>query len=272
MEIRTENKNGSIYIGFNELGSYLFYNKTVSSTWYCCYGTLAKFLCTADINERTIREIESIQSKLYIDYTDKLESLSDVLRPIIKKLKSGNYVLSFVSGQKKSIELNGRKLKWDIYIEQSDYKFNRISELAFCYYDNLDYRFIGTQNTNSIDRQTVLKYESEIRIGKRPFAIVMSSYYQPETDKHYPYEKLGGYDADWDSECFILDGHHKLLAYKNLGIEPSFALIHQRVVSMSNSYFNFIEFSNILNDEQINHFKKNWESSEKYSNGNRIKY
>lgn len=32
---------------------------------------------------------------------------------------------------------------------------------------------------------------------------------------------------EWQSECFIIDGHHKLLAYKNVNIAPPIFYITQ---------------------------------------------
>lgn len=272
MRLNLENKEGAIYIGFNELGSYLFWNKTITSTWFCCFGTLAKFLCTTESNEIGIRQTKAIQQNLYNNFSNNLNELKELLNPILAKLKSGIYNLGFVEGDKWEISPNERKPTWNIYLQSENYRSSGNTNIAYNYYDSLDYRFIGTETKKSINDKTVKIYESEIKRGKRPFAIIMSSFYQPETDKSYPYDELGLYDADWNSEKFILDGHHKLIAYKNLGLEPNFAIIHQSIENMTNTYFDYNEFSSILNNDQKKHFLKNWESKDKYSNGMRTIY
>lgn len=270
MKFSIQNNHEGIYIGFNELGSYLYNKGCLSSTWYCCYGTLAKFLCTSDSKKNSIESIEEIQSNLYNNYENNLGELKTVLSPIVNILRSGSYQLGFISGNNiKSTQLTA---KWDIYIQSDVSDKSSTTNIAYNYYDNFSYRFIGTEAMISIDRQTVEKYEAEIKQGKRPFAIVLSSYYQPESDKNYPYKSKGGYEADWDSENFVLDGHHKLLAYKNLGVSPSYAIIHQRFTSIKETRFNYNEFSSILNESQKGHFLKNWESSNKYLDGKRNEY
>lgn len=272
MEINIKNGTGEIYIGFNELGSYLYMNETKSSTWNCCYGTLAKFLCNSNTRNIDINSIINIQSKLYNNYSNNLTELKEVLSPILNKLKNGNYNLWFVEGEKWKISQDANNSSWDIYIPTSNQQSSTGFKLAYNYYDNLKYRFIGTENENSINRDRIKKYELEIKEGQRPFAIIISNYYRPETDPLYPYKELGGYDGDWNSEKFILDGHHKLLAYKNLGVNPNFAILYKNFKHMNETYFDFTEFSEILNKNQKEHFMKNWESAEKYKDGNRIKY
>jgi hypothetical protein len=293
MEIEIENGSGEIYIGLTDLGSYFTFTGPIASTWFDCGGTLAKYLCVYNTELNNIYAIRNIRENIELVFSNNLSELIEILQPILQKLKSGKYRIGFIEGEKQVIFPLDVTRTWDVHFAKTktvksnenkilaqfiEYKKNKshynnlLDFTTSGFYDNHTYSFVATQPYDTTNLQTVLKYEEEIKEGKRPFAIVMSSYYQPDTDLEYPYTQFGAYEADWDSEKYIIDGHHKLLAYKNLGIKPNYTFIHQSYKSMLDTYFEFEEFSKFLYSWEVEHFIKNWESSEKYIDGKRMKY
>lgn len=97
------------------------------------------------------------------------------------------------------------------YVEFSDYRYNEF-RLPINNYDLIiggfeDYRLplLCTKEKSEIDTNLVEKYKKEIKNGSKP--IILS------------YRKDYGKGAERGS-AFLLDGHHKLLAYSALKIKP----------------------------------------------------
>lgn len=77
-----------------------------------------------------------------------------------------------------------------------------------------------TQPFEDIDIEIVSKYEKEISQGEKPIAIVIRAQnFKPEKEDSY-------YDTR-NSTMYVLDGHHKLVAYRNLGIKPTYIVINR---------------------------------------------
>ena len=72
------------------------------------------------------------------------------------------------------------------------------------------------------------------------------------------------YQLDLHSSYFIIDGHHKLLAYQKLGIYPSMALITYQPSSAEEIEFDAEKLSTLLYPWQIKDLLKNWDEKDTY--------
>jgi hypothetical protein len=85
---------------------------------------------------------------------------------------------------------------------------------SYGYYNPGGANLMFTQPYARIDHGKVKEYETMIANGQRPKAVVFEA--------HFNDFDIG---ESVDSPMYILDGHHKLLAYKNLNIQPEYVLI-----------------------------------------------
>ena len=72
------------------------------------------------------------------------------------------------------------------------------------------------------------------------------------------------YPLDLDSSYFIIDGHHKLLAYQKLGIYPAIALITYLPALVEELEFDAEKLSTLLYPWQTENLLKNWEGKDPY--------
>ena len=72
------------------------------------------------------------------------------------------------------------------------------------------------------------------------------------------------YQLDLHSSYFILDGHHKLLAYQKLGIYPSMALITHLPASAEEIEFDTEKLSTLLYPWQTKDILENWDEKDAY--------
>ncbi|WP_196888425.1 hypothetical protein [Aureivirga sp. CE67] len=264
-----------ISIGMSDIGSYFSYKAPLSFSWYDCAGSLAKYLCIfPDKNNfrETVRN--KIQMNLNKDFTNDKDSLFELLEPILSLFENGEYSLSFCNSENRqffyyrtSFDNFEKKHLKSFYIEfaiEKDENFKpdknlRIDSYTYNYYDLNSICFIATEPKSNINWDRVKYFEEEIKKGKRPFAIIFSSDFISKTS-----------EADWISEYFILDGHHKLIAYSNLKIYPAIALITKINNSEFDLKFDFEALKKRLYPSQSNHVFENWEEKDFYKNGIRI--
>src|SRR6218665_104983 len=96
MKIRLTEGLNKISIGFNAMGSYLYFKKPIVTSWYDDYRTLGKFLCLLPYNEEYRNEVRNrILSELNNNYTNKSLELLEVLTPIIKLFVNGEYDIDY---------------------------------------------------------------------------------------------------------------------------------------------------------------------------------
>lgn len=87
--------------------------------------------------------------------------------------------------------------------------------------------------------ERVRYFEERIRQGHRPFAIMMNGDYEPDPNLLR------------DCNNYILDGHHKLIAYQKLNIHPPLCWISYKPEQVSE-----IVFEAFWNDERQKEFAK----------------
>lgn len=277
---------GKISIRLSEIGSYFYFKRPLTVVWHDCRGSVGKYLCLLPYDSDILGQIKrNIQEGLLDDYTNKDKELKELLNPLLLILSNGEYSLNYYSNQKGQIfqytsssdnystihqsqwyvlfsepqllTAQESKIKeYEIFVFERKEKNQCVPDiLEFTttgFYDVPDISFIATQPKSEIDQNRVKYFEDLIRRGKRPFAIIFNCKFESYTD------------YSMQSDNYILDGHHKLLAYKNLGITPSIVEVTHYAKTREEIKFNIVELIDVLYPWQINHILENWSEKERY--------
>lgn len=159
-----------------------------------------------------------------VDYTDKIDDLFQTLQPLLSLLQNGSYELKFYEEKSWNV-YNDAALFGDERLDPEDvekeigkyeeqlgqhliYNDRSHRDNTYCY-TIYEYPFIAWKSEEEMDEDVVARYEQQISAGARPFAIILTGKYVKDDYFHE----------------HVLDGHHKLRAYKNLKIEPLIAVI-----------------------------------------------
>lgn len=250
MEIELTNGKGWIEFGFG-YGSYLKFSRPLAVSWPDGYGSVAQFLIIPEKDEKYRSTVNSkLNEVLYSDFTDDLDSAYTFIKPLLELLENGKYSLSFSNAENKSFFkfmtsrdnfVETHISSWHLHIPESTdpkyqimmetehkefietnaitkkyYNSNLLDYTTYRLYDPHNNDFIATQPYESIDKNQVDCYFNEIEEGKRPFAIILRKYLYLEEKEPDGSTCITPYI----SSNFVLDGHHKLLAYKKHGIYP----------------------------------------------------
>lgn len=264
-------------IGVSEIGSYYSFHKPVSVEWDLYDGSVSKYSTLLPYSESYRKEVrDRIISNLDNDYTNNIEELYEILKPLFKLFKNGEYSLNYYDGKQNSffpywISGNDEGYKSDWWVA-----FNKITDInkleevinkynidknnkgiygSILYYTTGSFylgtstALIATQSKESINEERVHYFENEIKNGSRPAIIIFNCELAKE---------------DLDSGDFIIDGHHKLLAYSNLNIEPPIIEIKYLPKSKKEAYYDIETLIEYLYPWQIQDIMDNWSGKEEY--------
>ena len=126
-------------------------------------------------------------------------SLAELFQPLLSQLAPGGYRLALE-------EIEG---EW-----MALYPFQGPGTVG-CFYPlgtnyDLMRNLVATQPEESLSEKRIDEWKAAIQSGERPFALIL---------------------GDSEVDGFVLDGHHKLLAYAQLGVAPWLLTIEPRVPS-----------------------------------------
>jgi len=283
MKFTIENGTNICSIGLSDIGSYIKFNYPLTVVWSDNRGSVGKYFCVLPYNEEYRTTFKNkINENLNQDFTEDIEGLHEILKPLLPIFKNGDYNLSFYLNKEKEffqyqtssdnfskthfyeLEVVFAQKTTDLYnIEKvkSEHKsFLKKNEISKKYYpsDILEYStdgiytgwqsFFATQPIENIDQNRVKYFEEKINDGERPFAIIFNACLAPE---------------DFDSSYFILDGHHKLLAYQNLGLYPPIALITY-LPNSEDMEFDVEGLNEVLYPWQVEHILEHWDGKDEY--------
>lgn len=266
-----------ISIGLSEIGSYFSFNRPISVEWNYYDGSVSKYSTFLPYSENYRKEFrDRIVSNLDIDYSNNIEELYDILKPLFKLFKNGEYSLKYYDGEKNSFFsywlLNSNETyrdEWFVIFNKAT-DINKTEELRNKYniaknsktfhesilhyttewfYAGCDKFLFATQSEESINKERVKYFENEIKNGSRPAAIIFNCRLSK------PHLSSGD---------FIIDGHHKLLAYKNLNIDPPIIEIKYLPKSRKEVYYDIETLIEYLYPWQIQDIIDNWFKGDKY--------
>ena len=293
MKFQIKDGLNKVSIRLSEIGSYFHFKKPLTAVWYDCSGSIGKYLCLLPNDQDYKNQIKSqISDNINHDFTDKIDELKDLLNPLFKTFNDGEYELNYYHG------LSSKYIEYTSYKDQKLHQFNflllfseplilndqeaKINEHEVLvnerkakgqtFWDLITYTtngfyeggddklFIATQPKSEIDEERVKYFEGQILEGERPFAIILNSHFhQLITNNDH---SVSNYSLESDN--YVLDGHHKLLAYQNLKITPSIVEITHLPKTREEVEFNIEELIEVLYPWQIEHILKNWDQKEKY--------
>lgn len=278
-------KNGldKISVRLSEIGSYLHVERPVSTVWYDHRGSVGKYLCLLPIEKDLQTQIKAkIHENLNQDFTDRLPELKELLNPLLQLLRNGEYSLDFSHSDNSTFfdyrtsydnfnKIN--KAQWYIVFgeplnpnnapqkikehqqheieskQNNTYTSNLVDFTTDNFYSYNDMAFIATQPASEIDHDRVAYFETKIKAGERPFVLMIRASFH------------GGYLL---SENFILDGHHKLWAYRKCGITPSIACLTYHTNSREDVEFNIEDLIFSLYPWQVSHILEHWDEKDEY--------
>ncbi len=239
MQLKNDNGLGLLQIKRFEIGDYLYSDKLHVIAWSDCQGSVGKYVSlineTAEAKERIASILtEKLNAGNEIDLSavsDELESFCTIFpkgklqickykesdyspdKPANAQLKFHDWSIVTPSRTDKRKE----EEEEDRFLNYFEEKLNTIGWVpgniidvtTTGFYDAFECCLIFTQNAEDLNVETIRRYESEIKRGKRPYCVIYNSAIS-DRDNNY-----------------VLDGHHKLMAYHNLKIRPSILEITQ---------------------------------------------
>lgn len=274
MEIEVKDGLNIISIGVNDLGSYFRFHDPVSLVWRVNKGSARRYMCQMPINGIERQEFfDEFQNDLKGDFTGRIEDLHEVLKPLFKLFPNGEYDLEFDSGIRKNIEALGLDgiccPEWELKYAKDVIDLERTRALTesviaedvyslphtlirmttTSFYKDRSFTYLATLPQANLDANKVLFFEEKIKNNERPVAILM---------------RVSLQDSWIDREDFLLEGHHKLQAYKNLNIEPAFAVICRNFIDEDELEFDVDKLAELLYPWQIRHILDNWNEKDSY--------
>ena len=266
-----------ISIGLSEIGSYFSFNRPISVEWDYYDGSVSKYSTLLPYSENYRKEFrDRIVDNLDKDYSNNIEELYDILKPLFKLFKNGEYSLNYYDGEKNSFfsykVFNSDEVwhcGWSTIFNQTT-NINKTEELrnkyniaknSKKYYESIlhyttewfylgcDKFLLATQSEESLNKERVKYFENEIKNGSRPAVIIFNC----ELSKQSLY-----------SGNFIIDGHHKILAYRNLNIEPPIIQIKHLPKSRKEVYYDIETLIEYLYPWQIQDIIDHWFEGDKY--------
>ncbi len=283
-----------ISIGLNDIGSYFSYNNPLTTVWYDCAGSAGKYLCQLPYDEKYRIEVrKKIIENLNTDYSDNIEELHNLIYPLLRLFPNGEYHLNFYNnsnskyfehsylkdGISTSIEYNwffvfsesinlaeidSKILEHKAFVKDREEKkqisWNILEFTTSGFYEGNDKSFVATQPKSEINEERVKYFEDKISNGERPFIIIFNSYF----NQHITNIDNSISQYSMTSENYVLDGHHKLLAYQNLKINPSIVEITHQPKTKDEIEFDIEKLIEVMYPWQIEHILENWSSRDEY--------
>lgn len=183
---RIDNNNSIINISGNIKNSHLFFNgKELTSVKSLDRGTVEFIINNLNYSKSEISILLNNYRNFLLKLNNNDELLSAIFNTFSPFLGTGNYIVK-TQRAKNNFAL---------------YEYLDVDQSFYGGYQTL----IALQKMDDLNQETVEKYKNEIKTNKFPYIVV-----------------LGFMNADNDANYYyILDGHHKAKAYKELNIAPN---------------------------------------------------
>lgn len=279
MKFRIDNGTGICTIGMSDIGSYIRFNYPLTVVWDDCHGSIGRYFCVLPYNKAYRSAVrESIHENLDQDFTDRIPELYEMLEPLFPLFKNGNYFLKFHNNRNREF--------FEYWCSTNHFEKPRYEDLEVVFPHTVtdirntdkvikDHKrwlkeagkskevypagllewstggiygrsaaLYATQPMQAVDKDRVAFFENAIRNGARPFAVIFNASYDKK---------------DFDSPNFILDGHHKLLAYYALKIYPPLAVITCCPENDDELEFDAGLLAESLYPWQVEHLMEHWD-------------
>lgn len=258
MRIINKNSKNRIKVGVTEIGSYLEINKPIVLDWSDCDGSMGRYCTLMGLKDAEFISLtHELNFHIYKDYSENPEGLLIDFQPLLSLLENGLYFINYSKGSENPVMESYLVFPKRAVTEQTFINENKDDVLLFTshwYYELQGSFTIATQSEDSINREQVEFYKNEIIQGKRPFVIgIYKSYITDELKTNETRDD----NPELTSAVFLLDGHHKFLAYQELKISPPTFTICQGFSNSDAIYFDLGKLKNYLNHFQTDHLEAN---------------
>jgi hypothetical protein len=269
--VEITNGKSFLELKLNELGSYLKFGKPLSINWSDCRGSISQYFAIFSYCYEYKKIIHENLRESFNNGNFIFESEIDEIVKLLSLFENGKYQISYEPDYKYEISENWN---WNLAKNYKLYSSNSVIReetqeffsddnanleyITESYYDGYEEFFLFTQPTEKIDISRVRFYEAEILNGNKPVAIIYSGYSQTKGK----YKDDSTWIRTYRSGNFIIDGHHKLIAYKKLNRTPSLLRIEK--IYNSDIELNFskedleIDLKEKLFPSQNKHFSANY--------------
>jgi hypothetical protein len=211
MTIQVENGQEIIDILFDGFVTCLKIRKPIALDWYDQGGTVARFYSFA----QDFEPIAINFNQVLVDGDD--HQVLSAIQDFLQLFRSGQYTV-YIDRDK--------RVKYPFELHTGYYESAQGQDPIYNYYNHDSPNLMFTQPVERINQERVREYEQMILAGGRPKAVLFKADFNDEGT----YEDGSKWVRSYDSPLFILDGHHKMLAYKNLQIEAEYVLIFRETV------------------------------------------
>lgn len=247
--------------------------------WNDNNGSVGMYMAALPYNEEVGSKVDMFVNEIvFHDFHAKEGLLLEHLTPLLPLFENGQYFLAYIADTRENffqyrtsrddfLETHYLPLRVQyadkitftndekaIRLDFEKYEKSKASIPNFYIGDVLDYStdniydefqtLFATRPKKSLDAERIKHFESKIKEGERPFALVMSADYS---------------EADLDSAHYILDGHHKLAAYQNLKIYPPIAFITRQINAQDKNQFDLEMLSHHLYSWQTEDIINHWD-------------
>ncbi len=203
MEIEIKNGKGIIRLRHrNEFNQQVFYikNDAIALDVHDGGGTMGRyFFLSGNINRNIV--IEDINRAMNNGEVSDLNEISDIIPSLLELFENGFYKIS----------LGDFWRMFQRYV---------LMHIDFDHYYPPESLICFTQSETTINNARIEYYKRIIESGKRPIVILTDAEYSEGNQL-------------LETHFFIVDGHHKILAYNQLGIEPRVLSITRRLVGLN---------------------------------------
>jgi hypothetical protein len=232
-EIEVTNGQNIINIITDDLSNVLVIEKAVAVNWPDCMGSVAEYYAVSNYNYEKQKELTAGLNKAVIEGSDT--EIIAAINTFMDLFSNGSYniYINEIDPEFSAIYSNHQRKRFS-WLKREDEKFT-----SHFYPHNNIYLFSRTYK--SIDKKRVKEYVSLIQQGARPKVIVYFHYYN---------------DACFNSPYYILDGHHKLLAYQELGMKIPAIYINKTDLVDKPSDNLLLQILHILNPTERKHVLK----------------
>jgi hypothetical protein len=268
--INIENGKGLLKLKWNGSLSSLQFNDPISLHWFDCMGSLGKFFVILPYNKDYREEIQKRFSKSLNEGLEIDEEMFNTLTEVLDLFENATYELFYEPKYRYKIDDSWNWVyignerdsstnpeKYNTINSQTSDDLSKIYSVTESFYDGYNESLLFTQPLEIINQERVKYYEEIIKNGFKPTAII----YYGLLEESGVYDDGSKWKSTNRSGLYILDGHHKLMAYKNLNQEPSLLRIIKRYNSKSDFNLTKQEFENEIRQRlfkpQIRHITEN---------------
>lgn len=251
-EIEINHGAGIIDIVHDGFLTYIKFIRPATLIWPDCEGSVGEYLVVKDCSVQERKELLDRFAEAF--NSGQKDLIFNCVESFLSLLANGTYRVEICESQPEyEIFYNARLESSHPVLFDWARNYLKTIDVRWCTENFYAYEgaYVFTQPFEKIDPERVLYYEKKIAEGKRPTVVVLSALYN--------WRSHSGHVSTQSTHGFVLDGHHKLIAYQNQKSAPEVVRIVKVVDALKNTDDALEETKGLLFAGQIEHILKNRE-------------